>query len=181
MGNGQSSANDRLDEFVRLLTEHDRGVLLFILSLVPSWADAEEIRQETNVKLWQEFGKFQSGSDFGAWARTIAWYEVLTFRERGQRERLRMSQRFLELVAAEAEMAVDRVDQGKARQTTLVECVEELSASNRELVRLHYTVGRKIRDIARELRSTPDSVYKALQRARIELRHCVERKLSERE
>ena len=178
MGDEQSPPNDRLDEFVRLLTEHDRGILLFILSLVPNWTDAEEIQQETNVKLWQGFGKFQLGSDFGAWARTIAWYEVLTFRERGQREWLRTSQRFLELVAAEAEVAVD---QGKACQTALAECVEELSAFSRELVRLHYTMGRKIKDIARELRSTPDAVYKALQRARIELRHCMDRKLSEGE
>lgn len=175
MGDEQSPPQDRLDEFVRLLTEHDRGILLFILSLVPNWTDAEEIQQETNVKLWRGFGKFQLGSDFGAWARTIAWYEVLTFRERGQREWLRTSQRFLELVAAEAEVVAD---QGNARPTVLAECVGELSAFNRELVRLHYTVGQKVKDIAREVRSTPDAVYKSLQRARIELRHCVERKLS---
>ena len=64
MSDEQSPASDRLGEFVRLLTEHDRGVLLFILSLVPNWTDAEEIQQETNVKLWQGFGKFQLGSDF---------------------------------------------------------------------------------------------------------------------
>jgi DNA-directed RNA polymerase specialized sigma24 family protein len=63
----------------------------------------------------------------------------------------------------------------------LAECVEELRPISRELVRLYYTVGRKINDIASELRSTSDAVYKALQRARLELRRCVEHKLHERE
>jgi RNA polymerase sigma-70 factor, ECF subfamily len=178
MDAGQVSIDNRLDEFVRLLSEHDRGVLLFILSLVPNWDDAEEIRQETNVKLWQEFNKFQSGTDFGKWARTIARYEVLTFKTRGRRDWLRVSQRSMDLVTAEVEVAIDNT---RTRQTALTECVKELSAFNRELVRLYYTVGRKIREIARDLRCTPDAAYKALQRTRIELRQCVDRRLGEGE
>jgi RNA polymerase sigma-70 factor, ECF subfamily len=178
MDNGQTTNADRLDEFVRLLAEHDRGILLFILSLVPNWADAEEIRQETSVKLWREFGKFQLGSDFGKWARTIARYEVLTFRTREQRTLVRMSQGSVDLVAAEVEVAVERA---KARQAAMAECVDELSTFRRELVRLHYTLGRKIRDIAGELRCMPDAVYKTLQRTRTELRRCVDRKVGEGE
>lgn len=174
MGNEQPTAVDRSAEFVRLLTEHDRGTLLFILSLVPNWTDAEEIQQETNVKLWQGFAKFQSGSDFGAWARTVAWYEVLSFRERKQRQWLRTSQDFLELVAAEAETDAAS-ERTVSRQEALADCVERLSAFSRELLRLHYTVGWKAREIAHKMRSTPDAVYKALQRARLELRHCMDR------
>lgn len=178
MDNGQTSNTDRLDEFVRLLAEHDRGILLFILSLVPNWADADEIRQETNVKLWREFGKFQLGSDFGKWARTIARYEVLTFKTREHRSLARMSQSSIDLVAAEVE---DSIGKSKARQAAMAECVKELSTFRRELIRLHYTLGRKVRDIAGELRCMPDAVYKALQRTRVELRQCVDRKLGEGE
>lgn len=178
MGNAQPSNNDRLDEFVRLLTEHDRGVLLFILSLVPNWADAEEIRQETNIRLWQEFGKFRSGSDFGTWARTIARYEVLAFNKREQRSHLRVSQKSIDLLAAKVAAVVE---QEKPRSAKLAECVAELSPFGRELVRLYYTVGRKVRDIADEFRSTSEAVYKALQRARLELRRCMDRKLGQGE
>jgi RNA polymerase sigma-70 factor (ECF subfamily) len=174
----QMSATSRTDEFLRLLSEHDREVLLYILSLVPNWNDAEEIRQETHVKLWQEFDKFQSDSDFGKWARTIARYEVLTFRTRAQRRSFHVSQRSIDLVAAEVEASVDSV---KPRQMALTECVNELSAFNRELVRLYYTVGRKIKEIAGELRCSPDAAYKALQRTRADLRLCVDRKIGEGE
>jgi RNA polymerase sigma-70 factor, ECF subfamily len=174
----RSLANDRSTEFVRLLTQHDRSVLLFILSLVPNWTDAEELQQETNVKLWQEFGKFRLGSDFGAWARTIAWYEVLTFRERNRRQWLRTSPKFLESVAAEVEATADQTG---TRQAALAECVEQLSAFGRELLRLHYTMGWKVRDIAQKLRFSSAAVYKALQRVRVELRQCMDHKLNDGE
>jgi RNA polymerase sigma-70 factor, ECF subfamily len=178
MMNSESPVNnDRLTEFIRLLTEYDNGLLAFILSLVPHWADAEEIHQETNIKLWQEFDKFQLGSDFRVWARTIAWYEVLAFRKRKQRSWLRTSPMFLEVVAADAE-ALDR--QAGTRRELLGECVEELSSFTRKLLRFHYAWGWKVNDIARKVRSTPDIVYKTLRRARIDLRQCVDRKLSER-
>jgi RNA polymerase sigma-70 factor, ECF subfamily len=178
MGNGERPANNRPDEFVRLLSEHDRGVFLFILSLVPNWADAEEIRQETNIRLWQEFDKFQLGSDFGKWARAFARYEVLAFSKRERRGWLRLNQQSIDLVDAKV---ASIVEQGKNRSTMLAECVDELSPPSRELVRLYYTVGRKIREIASELKCTTESVYKALQRARLELRHCIDRKVSEGE
>jgi RNA polymerase sigma-70 factor (ECF subfamily) len=178
MDSGQTANADRLDEFVRLLAEHDRGILLFILSLVPNWADAEEIRQETSVKLWREFGKFELESDFGKWARTIARYEVLTFRTRRQRDLARMSEGSIDLVATEVEAVFEKA---KARQAAMAECVEELSAFRRELVRLHYTLGRTVRDIAAELRCMPDALYKTLQRTRVELRRCVDRKVGEGE
>lgn len=177
MNDTPTSANDRLDEFVRLLTEHDRGVLLFILSLVPNWDNAEEIHQETNVKLWQEFSRYQTGSDFGKWARTVARYQVLAFNKREQRDWLRMDQQSIDLVEAKVATVVDR---GKTRLAVLMECVKELNAYGRRLVRLHYTAGRKIKDIASELDYSSDAVYKALQRVRVELRRCVDRKLGER-
>ena len=177
MNDSPSSANDRLNEFVRLLTEHDRSVLLFILSLVPNWADAEEIHQETNVKLWQEFGKFRIGSDFGKWARTVARYQVLAFNKQAQRDWLRMDQQAMDLVEAKVAVVAGRE---ATRLAVLAECVEELSTFSHEIVRLHYTVGRKIREIAAELRCSFDSAYKTIQRARVELRQCVDRKLNER-
>jgi RNA polymerase sigma-70 factor (ECF subfamily) len=171
------SLNDRLNEFARLFSKHDRNIFLFVLSLVPNWADAEEIQQETNVKLWQEFDKFELGTDFGAWARTIAWYEVMRFREREQRTRQNVSRAFLDLVAARVSSIAD---DSEDRSVVLAECVDDLSVFSRELVRLYYTVGRTAKDIASELQSTPDAIYKALQRARFQLRACVTQKLSGR-
>lgn len=39
------------EEFVRLLTQHQRRVYAYILGIVPNWNDADEILQETNIRL----------------------------------------------------------------------------------------------------------------------------------
>ena len=67
-------------QFIRLMTRHERLVYGYILSLVPNWADADEILQETNIRLWEEFEKFETGTNFAAWAVRVAHFQVLTWR-----------------------------------------------------------------------------------------------------
>jgi DNA-directed RNA polymerase specialized sigma24 family protein len=78
-------------------------------------------------------------------------------------------------VAAESE---EKADPECVRQKTLAECVGQLSEFHRKLLQLHYTLGQKIKDIAGDVRAAPDAIYKALQRARADLRRCVDRKMS---
>src|SRR4051794_3348950 len=104
----------RVDEFVRLLGQHQRRIYLYVASLVPRPGDAEEVLQETNLVLWREFGQFQSGTNFAAWACKVAFHQVLAWRKKRQRDRLEFSDEFLAAVAREAE-AADEVLESRSR------------------------------------------------------------------
>ena len=67
--------------FVRLFQQYERGLYRYILSLVLNVAAADDISQNTSLLLWEEFGRFDLNTDFGAWARTIAYYQVLKYRQ----------------------------------------------------------------------------------------------------
>ena len=54
-------ADARIDEFVRLLAQNQRRLFLYVRTLVPNHADAEEVLQNTNLVLWREFGTFEPG------------------------------------------------------------------------------------------------------------------------
>jgi DNA-directed RNA polymerase specialized sigma24 family protein len=84
--------DDRAREFVRLLAACERRLDNYVLALVPNWSDAEEIVQQAKLRLWERFEQYDRSKDFGAWACTIAYYEVLTFRTRAHRSRLLLSQ-----------------------------------------------------------------------------------------
>lgn len=58
--------DDRTREFLRLLGQHERRLRGFILSLVPHWADAEDIAQEVRIRLWEQFDNYDPAKDFGA-------------------------------------------------------------------------------------------------------------------
>ena len=82
------SIDESRRQFVRLLTQHQRRVYGYILTMVVNWNDADEILQETNLRLWEEFDRFEPGTDFAAWAIRVAYYQVLTWRKKRDRSRL---------------------------------------------------------------------------------------------
>src|ERR1700722_15634363 len=127
---------ERADAFVRLLGQNQRRLHVYVMSMVPGWADAEEIIQETNLVLWREFHQFQLGTNFAAWACKVAFHQVLAWRKRRQRDRLEFSPAFLEAVAEETSAIGDALEE---RSQLLSGCVEKLPAAQRDLLRLRYS------------------------------------------
>src|SRR4029079_16308299 len=74
--NSEPSELDR-EEFARLFSRHARRIYAFIVTLVFTHHDAEEVFQNTSVVLWNKFNEFRPDSNFFAWASRIAYFEVL--------------------------------------------------------------------------------------------------------
>src|SRR5262249_53885031 len=127
---------ERVEEFVRLLGQHQRRLFLYVLCLVPDWNDAEEVMQETNLVLWREFARFEPGPNFAARACRVAFHQVLAWRKRRQRDRLEFSDAFLGAVAEETAAELDRLEE---RSAALAGCIEKLPGDQRDLLRRRYT------------------------------------------
>lgn len=168
---------DRTEEFVRLLGQNQRRVYHYVLCLVPNRNEAEEIVQETNLVLWREFGQFQPGTNFAAWACRVAFNRVLAWRKKKQRDRLEFSDEFVEAVAAEADAAADRLEE---RAEALAGCVARLPAGQRDLLRWRYDENEGVEAIAGRTGRTVEAVYRALSRIRQALHECVSRTLGGR-
>lgn len=168
-------AGDSKREFVVLLTKHERMIYGYVLSLAPNLADADEIVQETCLRLWDEFDKYVPGSSFAAWSLTVAHYEVLTWRKRQSRSKLVFDDSLVELMGRERQIVEHSAG---PRHEALSDCLRELSENNQRLIAECYGAGRKIKDVATKLNKTEASVYKALERIRGALHQCIERKLS---
>lgn len=166
--------DDSKKVFVRLLTQHERRVYAYILRLVVNWNDADEILQETNVRLWEEFDRFEPGTNFAAWAIRVAHYQVLTWRKRRDRSRLVFDDDVLARVASES--ADESGDD--SRRAALAECLDRLPDRNRDLLLRCYADRATIRSVAEELRRSTEAVYKSLQRIRAALHECIERRLA---
>ena len=96
-----TNAECRDSEFLALLGQQELQLSACIHALVPSWHDAEDIIQETRLRLWRDFGKFQSGSDFSAWACTIARYVVRAYVKESQRKPMLLSPDLENTIVAE--------------------------------------------------------------------------------
>ena len=169
------SPPDRAEEFVFLLARHERPLGAYVMTMVPHAQDADDILQEAKVVMWRNFAQFQAGTNFGAWARKVAFHQVLAFRKRKHRDRLDFSEDFLRTVADEAETSAEHLEQ---RERVLHDCVAKLPADHRETLHLRYQENLPLEDMAERLGRTAGALYRLLSRVRHVLHECVTKNLS---
>lgn len=160
---------------MQLFTRNQRRLYLYILSQVPSAQDAEEILQEANCIMLAKHDQFAPGTNFLAWSTQIAVYEILKYRQRFGRDRLRFSEAFLQAVADEAAVSLEGIDE---RRRALEVCLEKLRPADRQLIQHRYQPGSTARDLAETIGRPANSVYQSLGRIRRTLLECVQRQLT---
>jgi RNA polymerase sigma-70 factor, ECF subfamily len=170
-----TETDDPVEAFVLLLARHERMLAAYVLTLVPHFQDADDILQDSKVIMWRNFAQFRIGTNFGAWARKIAFHQVLSHRKHKKRDRLEFSEDFLHAVAAEVESATEYYGE---RQTALNTCIAKLSAEQRQILRFRYQDQLGIEDLAARMDRTVTATYRALSRIRHALHECVSRALN---
>ena len=165
-------------DFASLLTQHQKRVYLYILALVPRPVDADEILQETNLVCWRKAEQYQPDTNFSAWACRIAYYEVLKFRRRVGRSRVRFEQELVDQLSAEALEQADRLD---IRREALSGCLAKLNDRDRDLVRRRYQPDATTKSVAADVSRSVKAVYNALERIYHALAECVTRTLAAEE
>lgn len=169
--------DDRAAQFLHLLNQYERALNAYIFALHPHWADAEDIAQETRLRLWEQFEKYQPGTDFSAWARSIAYFLVMKHRLKATRDRLRFGTAFYESISAAVEEKPGMV---VARQEALAHCIEELDEARRSLIESYYSDERSLRELAKQLGRSYDAVRKAFYRAHLVLADCIRSELRQK-
>jgi RNA polymerase sigma-70 factor, ECF subfamily len=167
----------RTDQIVQLLTGVQQQLTQYVRSLVPHRADAEEVLQETNLFIWRRSDEFELGTNFAAWACKIAYYQVLTYRKRQARGRLRFSDALVEQLASGISERVDWVNE---EAEAFESCMAKLSDQDRELIDLRYEPDATVENMALRLGRSTKTIYNALGRIRTWLMECTQRAVSER-
>ncbi len=166
---------NRDDELVCLLTNHKRQIFGFIFALVHSIADAEDVFQQTCLVLWEKFDEFKPGTNFVAWATSIARFKAIDFLRARRRERMQFSPTLLNQLA---EQTRARSEHFEARAEALAACQQRLSARDQQTLQACYAHGTSIREAAAKMHRPAGSVYDSLARIRRALLTCIERKLN---
>lgn len=164
--------DDRSECFIKLLAEHERRLTAYVMTFVPRAADADDILQETKLGLWQSFGQFVAGTNFGAWARQAAFNRILDFRKRKGREsqHLMFSDSCIENLAVAFERKEGLID---ARIGRLTDCVAKLPSEHRLIVSLRYHDSKSVDEIAESVSRSVAATYRVLSRIRLALRDCI--------
>ena len=166
----------RQEEFIRLLNGAHALLLRYVMSLVGNRHDAEDVLQRAGLVMWRRFETYDSGTDFVAWATTVAFYEARNFLRSAGRSRVKFDDQLLEVLAAQRAIDVRRWD---ARLEALDECVEKLNPAGREIVAAVYGEGVEVAELARRQGLAVQTLYNKLNQIRRALAECVHRRLGE--
>ena len=161
-------------DFTELMASHQSRLLAYIRALVPESDTAKDVLQQTNLLLLRKAREFEPGSNFSAWARRVAYFEVLTLRRTMGRERILFDESLLEKVASTAE---ERSDHYEDRREALLECMKRLPEKQRTLLTERYVDQKKVATIAEESEANCNAVSQQLFRAKSNLLDCVTRRL----
>lgn len=161
----------------QLFVKHVSSIRGFIEAFLHDFHRADDVLQESFLTVAAKAGDYREGSDFLAWALTIAKYKVFESLRQPRAKFGTLSPEVIEVLAASAPQ--DETADGS--RVFLRDCMEELPPRAKEVIDLRYGETCKPAEIARRLQWTPESVYVALSRARALLRDCVERKAKQQE
>jgi RNA polymerase sigma-70 factor (ECF subfamily) len=157
-------------EFERLFTQCEPDLQAFIFTLLPHWADSEEVLQQTRIVLWQKFDQFQPGTNFKAWALQVARFEVNNFRRTQRSAHLPFED---SLINSLAEVRSSLMEELERQRAVLNECLRRLRASDRQIIRQCYgPKATTTKEAAERLRRPVNTLYEALNRIRRTLMEC---------
>ncbi|PHR86716.1 MAG: RNA polymerase subunit sigma-70 [Blastopirellula sp.] len=163
-------------QFTSLFVKHERQLYGFIAAMLGHPAEAEDLLQETAKGLWKKFSDYDPSLPFLPWAKKFARYEVLNYLGRQRTRRKYFSDEMVELLAEDW----DRVDsQHDARILALECCFEALPENSRRLLNDRYRDANSLQEVAAQEGTTPNALYKTLQRVRNGLRACINRRVAE--
>ncbi|TLD70856.1 sigma-70 family RNA polymerase sigma factor [Phragmitibacter flavus] len=166
---------DRQEEFVVLLNGAHALLLRYIMSLLGNRHDAEDVLQRTSLLMWRRFATFEPGTDFIAWATTVAFYETRNFQRSTGRSHLEFEDELLQTLATERE---SHLLQWHPRMEALEACIEKLDPQHRDLVDAIYLEGIEAATLAQQQGRAIQTIYNKLNFIRRALAECVQRRMT---
>jgi RNA polymerase sigma-70 factor (ECF subfamily) len=165
-----SDERERHARFLRLYTQSEGALRVFVRSMLPTAEDAAEVMQEVAVVLWERFERYDPAREFRAWAFGVARLQALMFLRRARSERRFFDEALVQMLADTAQEAADVHEQ---QREALETCLRRLPAGRRELVLEAYARGARIDQLAKNRGQTAMALYKILHRIRISLLECM--------
>ncbi|MBI1372351.1 MAG: sigma-70 family RNA polymerase sigma factor [Phycisphaera sp.] len=164
-----------MNEFVKQLIDVQPQMYSFVLSLTADATATADIVQEANVVMWEKRDDFTPGTEFRAWAFTIARWQAMAHFKRVKRQRMVFSDDVIRKLEQTVSETADSVPTALA---ALQSCLEKLTPHQREILDVRYGNDRSVVDAAAALKRPVQSLYQALYRIRQLLTDCINGELT---
>lgn len=156
-------------EFSVLVDMHKRLVFTVALRMLKNREEAEEVAQDTFIKVYKSLARYKGDSKLSTWIYRIAYNTCL--------DRLKKNNRELNNVAIDeiAGFEIKDVDNAleqmvsSERSDLIKKCIEKLSSKDAALLTLFYFEEKSLKELGKILNMNDNAVKVGLFRARARL------------
>ncbi len=166
--------DNKLERFLEYIGKYKKSIYCYILGSVLDCHEAEDILQETLLCLWSEFEKFQEGTNFMAWAITVARHRVLVYFNKKKRRREFICDDFIRRLGLE----ITENDNNYARLKALEICMTKLNDHDREMVLSRYNEKIPVKQMAASKNVTVQRIYQVIIKIQEVLLKCIQKTIA---
>ena len=164
--------------YALLIKSHQRYVFTLALRFTKSREDAEEVAQDSFIKVYRSLSSFKQESKFSTWLYTIVYTTAMTRLRKRSNNTVALDDENSAIQIAnsastwDANMAEDR-----SRSFYLNQAIEQLPADDATVLTLFYHAEQSLEEIALIMGIETNGVKVKLFRARKRLKEMLERNL----
>jgi RNA polymerase sigma-70 factor (ECF subfamily) len=138
------------DAACELLRIYYADIFAYLRRLCPSGEDAEDLTQETFLKVWSSLASFTGRSRFSTWIYRIAYNTYIDWQRRNIRNSLSQRDKWWqESIDTNPGPFANLAERQLAQR--LYQAVNQLDEDKKHVVHLHYYQGLSIRETAKVL------------------------------
>ena len=161
---------DKSNKFFSLYNNVHGRVFSYLLSLVHNRAAAEDILQDTASFMWENFDKFEEGTNFNAWAIRIAKNKAMEYLRDNKKTKKLLSDQLYQSIAETAEQESKEFNK---RINALDKCMEKLSNRDQTLLQLRYSNNVSMNEISVRTGRSSSALYRNITRIYESLKVCI--------
>jgi RNA polymerase sigma-70 factor (ECF subfamily) len=161
--------NGDTNAFAALVDRYKDMVYTLSLRMVRNREEAEELSQDSFIKVYRSLAKFKGESKFSTWLYKVAYNTCLDRLKKNKREPYTIAiDEYTEQQVEALDHAFDIIED-KERKQMLQECLHLLAGEDSFLLTLYYFEEQSVKEISKIMGVTPNHVKIKLFRSRKKL------------
>ena len=161
--------NGDANAFAVLVDRYKDLVYTLVFRMMKHKEEAEEVAQDTFVKVYKSLHKFKGQSKFSTWIYRVAYNTCLDRIKKNKRQQYTVTiDEYTEHQVKTLDNALDKIEE-KERQQAIKDCLELLPSEDSFLLTLYYFEEQSLDEISKIVNLKPNNVKVKLFRSRKKL------------
>lgn len=165
------------NSFATLVDRYKDMVYTLALKMLNNKEEAEEIAQDTFIKIYNALNKFKGESKFSTWVYKVTYNTCLdALKKKKKINNVSYIEDFSEHQTKALEGILDSIDE-KEKNQAIQECLEELPSEEAFLLTLYYFDDQSVEEIAKVMNNSEANIKVKLFRTRKKLASILKKRL----